>query len=132
MDKKWIISKVISKGDYNYAVVWDHPFATKNGYVLEHRVIVENAIGRLLDKSEVVHHKNGDKKDNRLSNLEVMTRSNHSKLHAKKPKLLTFTCDFCGNEFIRKYNQRPKVKGTAMVFCSRSCNGKFNGFKKKV
>ncbi len=42
----WIIQKIVSKGEYNYAVVPEHPNATSNGYVLEHRVVMENAIGR--------------------------------------------------------------------------------------
>lgn len=45
----WKIEKIVSKGDYNYAVVPEHPFSTKNGYVLEHRVIMENHLKRLLN-----------------------------------------------------------------------------------
>lgn len=51
------LRKEIKKGDYLYALVSDHPNATKNGYVLMHRVIMENHLGRLLGKDEVVHHK---------------------------------------------------------------------------
>lgn len=47
----------------------------------EHRVVVENQIGRTLTPSEVVHHKNGDRRDNRPENLEVMTRSQHINEH---------------------------------------------------
>lgn len=36
------IKKVIKKGDYLYALVPDHPNATKNGYVLLHRVVMES------------------------------------------------------------------------------------------
>ena len=50
----WKIEKTISKGDYNYALVREHPKATKNRYVLEHRAIVENHLGRLLNPNEVV------------------------------------------------------------------------------
>lgn len=66
----WKIEKVISKGDYNYAIVKNHPKANKHGYVLEHRVVVENHLGRLLNPTEVVHHINHDKKDNRLKILK--------------------------------------------------------------
>jgi hypothetical protein len=48
---------------------------------LEHVYVAEQMIGRTLEKNEVVHHKNGDRKDNRRENLEVMTRSAHSILH---------------------------------------------------
>lgn len=44
----WVIEKIVSKGDYNYAVVKGHPFSTKNNYVLEHRIVMENKLGRVL------------------------------------------------------------------------------------
>lgn len=46
-----------------------------------HRHLVEQKLGRSLNSDEVVHHKNGDKHDNRIENLEVMSRSEHIKHH---------------------------------------------------
>lgn len=45
----WEIENIASKGDYNYALVKNHPNATAKGYVLHHRIIVENSLGRLLN-----------------------------------------------------------------------------------
>lgn len=47
----------------------------------EHRVVAEAMLGRSLGKEEVVHHINGRKDDNRPVNLQVMTRTEHSRLH---------------------------------------------------
>lgn len=48
-----------------------------------HRLIIEVNIGRYLTRQEVIHHKNGNKIDNRIENLEILTNSDHRKLHTK-------------------------------------------------
>ena len=60
----------------------DHPRADSKGYVHEHILVMEAHIGRLLDTHEVVHHIDGVKGNNSLSNLELMTDIEHRRLHA--------------------------------------------------
>ncbi len=52
-------------------------------YIPEHRAIVALALGRHLTRNESVHHINGDKLDNRLENLQIFNKSEHSMEHAK-------------------------------------------------
>lgn len=49
----------------------DSPMAKRNGYVAEHRLVMSEALGRMLTANENVHHINGDRADNRLENLEL-------------------------------------------------------------
>lgn len=51
---------------------------------LEHRVLMQQYLGRPLNADEVVHHINHDKMDNRITNLEVLSRSAHALKHWKE------------------------------------------------
>lgn len=73
------------RGDGYIAVyVPDHPYANKEGYVMEHRLVMEEHIGRYLEKGEEVHHINKKRDDNRLENLTLLSTEEHQALHIKE------------------------------------------------
>lgn len=126
----WRDWKRVSKGDYMYARIPEHPNATAAGYVLEHRIVMENHIGRLLEKGEVVHHRGEDKKENVIENLKLYSNHGHNEFHSneKKVPMIKLECAYCGKSFERKGNKvrYARKKGQVDFFCSCKCNGKVN------
>ena len=60
----------------------------------EHREIMEKSLGRALRPDEIVHHKNMDKKDNRIENLMIVTRAEHNRIHGGGTVLKCKKCGF--------------------------------------
>ena len=131
----WEVEKLIKKGDYQYSLVPNHPNATRYGYVLYHRIVMENHLGRLLNSDEVVHHKNHDKFDNRIENLEVLEYKEHVRKHALEHgrKWAKLKCPICKKIFDLEYNKTvyQKYPGdlTKAQCCCKSCGCKFGRMK---
>lgn len=81
----WRGGRTVDKDGYVLVKVGpDDPMASmrnSEGYVREHRLVVARSIGRPLTIDEDAHHRNEVKDDNRLENLQLMTASEHRRLH---------------------------------------------------
>lgn len=91
----WKGGRIIDRDGYVRTWAPNHPWPRK-GYLLEHIRVVELSLGRRLLPSECVHHKDHDKKNNALENLEILNRGAHSKMHRGKGDWKTFSRDSKG------------------------------------
>jgi uncharacterized protein (DUF433 family) len=92
-NKAWQGGRVDAGGYVAVTADSDDPIATAmatvTGYVLEHRLVMAKSLGRPLTRHETVHHINGDRRDNRLENLQLRN-GNHG-------KGVRFACLDCGS-----------------------------------
>ena len=84
-------ARIYKKEHYNHKIYMENGYAVryidgynKKGNVKEHRYIMEQYLGRKLNNNEIVHHKDGNKLNNNIDNLEVMLRGEHSRMHRKE------------------------------------------------
>ena len=85
-EKRGAYKSIIMINKYKYIYKPEHPYAigTKKLYVAEHRLVMEEYLGRFLEDSEIVHHKDKDTLNNNIDNLELMTVSEHNCHHANE------------------------------------------------
>lgn len=81
--------KVDTKG-YILIHTPDHPYANNSGYVREHRLVMEELLGRYLTEEEVVHHYDEIKDNNKPENLKLFpSNEKHLTYHKDKEKMLS-------------------------------------------
>jgi len=104
-------SRVVASNGYILVYVGkEHHLADVRGYAYEHRLVAEQMLGRRLAAGEIVHHRNGDKADNRPANIEVKPSiKHHCAEHRRRtdlqgpdePNELVQCLCGCGGEFLR-------------------------------
>jgi hypothetical protein len=113
---KWRGGLVDQTSGYIYQYSPTHPHATQAGYVMQHRLVMEAAIGRYLRPEEEVHHRNHVRGDNRIENLELMaSAAAHRARHAYYEN---GSCGICGEELRRSIAHRRRW---SRAYCSRRC-----------
>lgn len=104
-----------------------------------HRYLMGKKLGRRLNKGEVVHHKDGNKHNNDISNLELTTRKLHGCLHKPK-KGKVYICSSCGMKMYRPkcyeaiYSKDYKCINCCLrnrEFVCKVCGEKFIGYANK-
>jgi len=83
----------------------NHPNTPKDGWIKEHRYVMSLYLDRPLKYNEVIHHKNGNKKDNRIENLELLLVNQHDRINYRNVKEIY--CYLCGRD------ETNKVKNTS-------------------
>lgn len=78
----WKGGRKTTKAGYTMILMPSHHRADKHGYVMEHIVIFERETGITIPNGCCIHHINGDKSDNRIQNLCMMTHSAHTIMHS--------------------------------------------------
>ena len=100
-------------------------------YCYEHQLVYWRTNGRLPGPHEVIHHKDGNKKNNEPTNLVMKTSSDHSRDHAKPPKPpVMIHCAWC-NDLVAvrasRYYSNIRLLGQVDFYCGRSCAARHFG-----
>jgi hypothetical protein len=95
---KLVIDKTLN---YVYFMDKEHPLGDKKGRVWYHRHVMSIHLGRWLTPDEIVHHEDGNRQNNTISNLEVTTQSKHAQDHAsgRRVELTPILCETCSELF---------------------------------
>jgi len=105
--------KLGSLNGYQYFYDPEHPLANTAGIVYYHRHIISLQRGKWLSSNEHIHHIDGDRANNAIENLVVLTNREHCQVHTNTYRV-TRICKQCGAEFTVLSSEKKK-------YCSSRC-----------
>jgi hypothetical protein len=129
-NSSWRNDNRITSNEYLKIYKPNHPLSDRDGRILEHRYLAEKYLAKesdliyingakVLNPNLDVHHIDKNKRNNSISNLLIVTRSEHAKIHqGEKHKLNSVKkiCKFCGKEY-----EVIKSRDKSSKFCSKEC-----------
>lgn len=98
----WRGGRMKSERGYILIKVFNHPNADVRGYIPEHRLVMEQHLGRYLQEEEVIHHKNGIKNDNKIENLELFENHSQHMIHHMSDSELRKHLSECTTRFLKE------------------------------
>lgn len=119
----------MKNGDYILVVApeWFKGKRYRGRYCYEHHLVWEKETGLPVPDGCIVHHKDGNKFNNDIRNLQLMDAKSHVAMHAKKGRtMLEIKCPSCGKVFCKEKRLYYKKR---LIFCSRHCVGKMYNFR---
>lgn len=121
---KKVVNRIITEGEPYVRVRLDD-----GSLVREHRFVMVQKLGRELERRDLVHHKDENKRNNHPDNLEILTVQKHNAEHSRGVTMADLMCATCSKAFRRDIRQvKCKMKiGQTLFYCSRKCQGKVNG-----
>lgn len=116
-------------GEYILVVApdWYSGKRYRGKYCYEHRLVWEKEHGQPVPNGFVIHHKDGNKTNNDISNLELLEAKKHAKMHSSKGvTMCSFVCPVC-KKVVKREARACKNR---ICFCSLKCCGLFNFAKR--
>ena len=114
-------------GDYILVIApdWFQGKKYRDRYCYEHHLVWEQYNKKPVPDGYIIHHRDGNKHNNCIDNLELLKNEEHVRMHSTKGrKIAVMCCPECKKIFEREY-RLTRHKG--INFCSLRCSGIFYG-----